>query len=336
MEFRELVERRVSVRQFRRSGSTRGRAARWSASRDWRRARTTRSRGGSSRSPGPTLLQRDGGRRPRQARDAPPRPGDEDARHAAQRSRVALDVLRGRPAGRRGRCALPYRAVIQGALDGSMLTNARVNAMRGQPDIQSVGAAVEHLLLAATDMGYGGMLAERAAGGPPGARAVAGHPGRRTAWRRWSRSAGPDRRSAGSRSEAARRDPARHRLTGRHGVPAGSDGRMPCAHVSESWRSSRNLDLHPGINFSKLEIGGDVGGLVFAAGSVAGRAHRPALDRADVPGVDRPRRRARGGALRVAPAPPGAETVGRDGEACREPRVPVRPAPNAQPLVPSP
>jgi len=36
----------------------------------------------------------------------------------------------------------------------------------------------------------------------------------------------------------------------------------------ESWRSSRNLDLHPGINFSKLEIGGDVGGLIFAAGSV--------------------------------------------------------------------
>jgi hypothetical protein len=34
-------------------------------------------------------------------------------------------------------------------------------------------------------------------------------------------------------------------------------------------RPSRNLDLHPGINFSKLEVGGDIGGLVFAAGSVA-------------------------------------------------------------------
>ena len=34
-------------------------------------------------------------------------------------------------------------------------------------------------------------------------------------------------------------------------------------------RPSRNLELHPGINFSKLEVGGDVGGLVFAAGSVA-------------------------------------------------------------------
>ena len=33
-------------------------------------------------------------------------------------------------------------------------------------------------------------------------------------------------------------------------------------------RPSRNLALHPGINFSKLEVGGDIGGLVFAAGSV--------------------------------------------------------------------
>jgi hypothetical protein len=33
-------------------------------------------------------------------------------------------------------------------------------------------------------------------------------------------------------------------------------------------RPSRDLALHPGINFSKLEVGGDVGGLVFAAGSV--------------------------------------------------------------------
>ena len=33
-------------------------------------------------------------------------------------------------------------------------------------------------------------------------------------------------------------------------------------------RPSRNFELHPGINFSKLEVGGDIGGLVFAAGSV--------------------------------------------------------------------
>jgi len=36
----------------------------------------------------------------------------------------------------------------------------------------------------------------------------------------------------------------------------------------DSPRPSRDLELHPGINFSKLEVGGDIGGLVFAAGSV--------------------------------------------------------------------
>ena len=36
----------------------------------------------------------------------------------------------------------------------------------------------------------------------------------------------------------------------------------------DSRRPFRNLDLHPGINLSKLEVGGDIGGLVFAAGSV--------------------------------------------------------------------
>ena len=35
-----------------------------------------------------------------------------------------------------------------------------------------------------------------------------------------------------------------------------------------AWRPSRNLPLHPGINFSQLEVGGDIGGFVFAAGSV--------------------------------------------------------------------
>jgi hypothetical protein len=30
----------------------------------------------------------------------------------------------------------------------------------------------------------------------------------------------------------------------------------------------RDLQLHPGINFSRLEVGGDLGGCVFALGSV--------------------------------------------------------------------
>jgi hypothetical protein len=33
-------------------------------------------------------------------------------------------------------------------------------------------------------------------------------------------------------------------------------------------RRSGNLELHPGINFSSMDVGGDIGGLAFAAGSV--------------------------------------------------------------------
>jgi hypothetical protein len=36
----------------------------------------------------------------------------------------------------------------------------------------------------------------------------------------------------------------------------------------EDRRPSRDLALHPGINFSRMEVGGDIGGLAFAAGSV--------------------------------------------------------------------
>ena len=35
-----------------------------------------------------------------------------------------------------------------------------------------------------------------------------------------------------------------------------------------AWRPSRKFRLHPGINFSSLDVGGDIGGFVFAAGSV--------------------------------------------------------------------
>ena len=37
---------------------------------------------------------------------------------------------------------------------------------------------------------------------------------------------------------------------------------------ADSRRPSRNLDLHPGINFSRMDLGGDIGGLVFTVGSV--------------------------------------------------------------------
>jgi hypothetical protein len=39
-------------------------------------------------------------------------------------------------------------------------------------------------------------------------------------------------------------------------------------HLGSSSSVDRNLPLHRGINFSSLEVGGDLGGFVFAVGSV--------------------------------------------------------------------
>jgi nitroreductase len=49
----------------------------------------------------------------------------------------------------------PYRAVIDDALPPE-LTHEEMNALRRHPDIQSIGASIQNLLLAAVDMGYGG------------------------------------------------------------------------------------------------------------------------------------------------------------------------------------
>ncbi len=49
----------------------------------------------------------------------------------------------------------PYSSAIDLALPAEPLARPDINALRGYPDIQSVGAAVEHLLLAATELGYG-------------------------------------------------------------------------------------------------------------------------------------------------------------------------------------
>jgi len=51
--------------------------------------------------------------------------------------------------------SLPYEAVVDSALSKVNLTHEQINAMRGHPDVQSIGALVQTLLLAATDMGYG-------------------------------------------------------------------------------------------------------------------------------------------------------------------------------------
>jgi nitroreductase len=50
-----------------------------------------------------------------------------------------------------------YRAVIDDALEGDpSLTHDAMNEIRMRPDIQCIGAAMEHLLLAAVDLGYAG------------------------------------------------------------------------------------------------------------------------------------------------------------------------------------
>ncbi len=52
--------------------------------------------------------------------------------------------------------ARPYEAVVDKAIgSGGSVSHEAINEMRGHPDIQSIGAAVQNLLLTATDMGYG-------------------------------------------------------------------------------------------------------------------------------------------------------------------------------------
>jgi nitroreductase len=83
-----------------------------------------------------------------------PEPESEGARRAGQRvewfstffadAPLVLAVVR-----------QPYESVIARAVAGSSPSAAEINAMRGYPDVQSIGAAIEHLLLAATELGYG-------------------------------------------------------------------------------------------------------------------------------------------------------------------------------------
>jgi nitroreductase len=49
----------------------------------------------------------------------------------------------------------PYEAIVDRVIAGTQLTHEEMNAVRGHPDIQSIGAAVQTLILAAVDMGYG-------------------------------------------------------------------------------------------------------------------------------------------------------------------------------------
>ncbi|HNW35882.1 MAG TPA: nitroreductase family protein, partial [Candidatus Ozemobacteraceae bacterium] len=52
--------------------------------------------------------------------------------------------------------AKPYKAMVDKVLDESSVTHDQMNKLRRYPDIQSVGALVENMLLAATELGLGG------------------------------------------------------------------------------------------------------------------------------------------------------------------------------------
>lgn len=50
----------------------------------------------------------------------------------------------------------PYHAIADDAISCNGLTHEELNALRGYPDLMSIGASVQTLLLAAVDMGYAG------------------------------------------------------------------------------------------------------------------------------------------------------------------------------------
>lgn len=52
--------------------------------------------------------------------------------------------------------AKPYKAMIDKVLEETTVTHEEMNVLRMHPDIQSVGALVENMLLAATEIGLGG------------------------------------------------------------------------------------------------------------------------------------------------------------------------------------
>jgi nitroreductase len=155
MEFRHLVESRVSVRQFtaepvpatdlREMVRLAGLAPSPNNSQPWQFVAVT----------SPSLLQQMGAIVHAKVRALLPEEGSEEARHARQRVEWFSTFFVDAPLVV-GVVLLPYESVVQAALEASRLTGPQVNAMRGQPDVQSLGAAVEHLLLAATNLGYGG------------------------------------------------------------------------------------------------------------------------------------------------------------------------------------
>jgi nitroreductase len=154
MEFAELVEKRVSVRQFkpdpvppehvREMVLLASLAPSPNNQQPWRFIAVTRK----------PLLQEMADSVRERLRALLPGTLSEDARRAAQRVEWFSTFFADAPLVM-AVARLPYRSVIARAVEGSALSAADINAMRGYPDVQSIGAAIEHLLLAATSLGYG-------------------------------------------------------------------------------------------------------------------------------------------------------------------------------------
>jgi nitroreductase len=154
MTLAELVEKRVSVRQFRPDpvapGHIRemvrlaGLAPSPNNQQPWRFIAVTRR---------PLLEEMADAVRGR-LRALLPAAMSEDARRAAERVEWSSTFFADAPLVM-AVTRQPYQSVIARAVAGSSISAADINAMRGHPDIQSIGAAIEHLLLAATELGYG-------------------------------------------------------------------------------------------------------------------------------------------------------------------------------------
>jgi nitroreductase len=155
MQFRDLVESRSSVRQFapdqvapddvREMVRVAGLAPSPNNSQPWQFVAVSR----------PSLLKEMADAVRAKVDAILPAPATDDARRSRQQVEWFSTFFADAPLVV-AVVLLPYESVIEGALKSSGLTGAQVNAMRGQPDVQSLGAAVEHLLLAAADLGYGG------------------------------------------------------------------------------------------------------------------------------------------------------------------------------------
>lgn len=155
MEFRQVVETRSSVRQFRPDPvppadlremvQLAGRAPSPNNAQPWRFIAITNR---------PLLARMAAAVKEKLAQLAPP-PKSRELQEARARVEWSSTFFGGAPAVIAVALG-PYRAVLDDVVAGTPLSHDAINELRLRPDIQCLGAAVENLLLAAADMGYGG------------------------------------------------------------------------------------------------------------------------------------------------------------------------------------